>query len=105
MRQGLFRQAALERLASPERLDELMGVTSPKSWLSLLGLGGVLVAALFWAVFGSVPVLLHADGILIRAGSVRIVEAPAAGALQALLVGTGDEVQQGQMVAQLVEAG
>ena len=38
----LFRKAALDKLASPERLDVLMQVTSPKGWLALLMMGIIL---------------------------------------------------------------
>ena len=38
----LFRPRALERLSSPERLDALMQVTSPKGWLALYTIAGLL---------------------------------------------------------------
>jgi hypothetical protein len=104
MRQGLFRQAALERLSSPERLDELMEVTTPRSWLALLGIGAVLVAALVWAVYGSVPTLVKAQGVLIREGSLQSVDAPAAGELRELLVNAGDDVVREQLVARIYQA-
>ena len=34
MRGSIFRKAALERLSSPERLDQLMQVTRPRAWLA-----------------------------------------------------------------------
>ena len=104
MRQGLFRQAALERLSSPERLDELMEVTTPRSWLALLGIGAVLVAALVWAVYGSVPTLVKAQGVLIREGSLQSVDAPVAGELRELLVNAGDDVVREQLVARIYQA-
>ncbi len=44
----LFRKAALDKLASPERLDVLMQVTSPQGWIALWTIGGILVLAIFW---------------------------------------------------------
>jgi hypothetical protein len=38
MDKPLFRQAALERLSSPEQLDQLVRVTHPLGWLALLAL-------------------------------------------------------------------
>ena len=103
MQQGLFRRAALERLSSPERLDELMEVTPPRIWLALLALLGLLAAALLWAMFGSVPTLVRGEGVLIREGSVRTIEAPVAGELETLTVRAGDVVQAGQALARIVE--
>jgi hypothetical protein len=37
MSQRLFRQKALEKLASPEQLDQLMSITTPRRWLMLIG--------------------------------------------------------------------
>jgi hypothetical protein len=60
----MFRQQALDRLSSPERLDELMHVTSPRSWLALVGLGAVLIAALIWSVFTTVSTSVPAVGVV-----------------------------------------
>ena len=35
---SIFRQAALDRLSSPEQLDRVMRVTDPKGWIALSGL-------------------------------------------------------------------
>jgi hypothetical protein len=65
MSQKLFRRKALEKLASPEQLDQLMAITTPRSWLALFGLGGLLLAAVLWSVFGTIPTTVTGDGILI----------------------------------------
>ena len=50
-RRNIFRPSALERLASPERLDQLPGVTARRLGLVVLA-GGVclLTMALWWLV-------------------------------------------------------
>lgn len=77
----IFRQAALDKLSSPEQLDQLMQVASPKGWLALGALGLVLLTALVWGVFGRVPTRVHGRGILIRPGGVSIVTARGDGAV------------------------
>ena len=32
----IFRKTALEKLSSPEQLDELMKITTPKGWVALI---------------------------------------------------------------------
>ena len=49
----IFRQVALDRLASPERLDTLLGFPFPRLWLLLLGGGTLLVALALWWLVGS----------------------------------------------------
>jgi len=61
----IFRKAALEKAASPEQLDQLMQVTTPKGWLALLGLAGLLLAALLWSLFASVQLTAPGRGMLV----------------------------------------
>ena len=68
---ALFRKAALDKLASPERLDVLVRVTSPTGWLALLTLGAVIVGVVIWGIVGSIPDRIDGQGILLRGGSIR----------------------------------
>jgi multidrug efflux pump subunit AcrA (membrane-fusion protein) len=104
MRRPLFRQAALDRLSSPERLDDLIEVTTPRLWLVLLGAGVLLLAAVGWGLGGSVPTIVRGQGILIRDASLQTVDAPDAGQVRELLVRVGDDVARDQIVARLVQA-
>jgi hypothetical protein len=64
--QGLFRQESLERLSSPERLDELMKLVKLKTWLPLGTLGVLLGLGLAWSIFGRIPVTTHGRGLLVQ---------------------------------------
>ncbi|MEM9806243.1 MAG: hypothetical protein AAF959_13265 [Cyanobacteria bacterium P01_D01_bin.56] len=61
---SIFRQEALERLSSPEQLDQLMKIVSPRSWLPLLTIGGLLGAAIVWGCEGRIPVTTSSHAIL-----------------------------------------
>src|SRR5947207_5683175 len=101
MKNGLFRKVALERLSSPEQLDQLMRVTTPRAWLGLIGLGGLLIVVLLWSIFGTIESAETGQGILIRGAGVQVVEAPRAGQVVRVYVQPGDKVQQGQQVASI----
>lgn len=66
---SIFRQEALERLSSPEQLDQLMQIVSPRSWLPLITIGGLLGAAIVWACEGRIPVTTSSHAILAYTGS------------------------------------
>lgn len=97
----IFRSVALERLSSPEQLDQLMRVTTPKGWLLLVGVAALLVTALVWGVLGSIPERISGQGILIRSGGVLEVEAPGDGRVTDVAVRVGDIVSEGQVVARI----
>ncbi len=64
--QSLFRKESLERLSSPERLEQLMQVSRAKDWLFLATLGALVVLAVLWSIFGRLPITVNGRGILIR---------------------------------------
>jgi HlyD family secretion protein len=97
----IFRSVALERLSSPEQLDQLMQVTTPRGWLLLTGVGVLLATALVWGVLGSVPERIDGQGILIRSGGVLEVEASGDGRVTDVAVRVGDVVSEGQVVARI----
>ena len=95
----LFRQKSLERLASPEKLDQLMQVVNPKSWLPLLTLGSLVVAAGVWSVYGKIPVTVEGRGVLIYPRKVLPLQASGEGQLLDLKIKPGDPVTKGQVIA------
>lgn len=97
----IFRKVALERLSSPEQLDQLLQVTDPKGWLALGALGMVLVSSLAWSVWGAIPTESIGEGILLRRGGVSDLVAPGAGQIQEVLVSVGDVIEKGQPVARI----
>ncbi|HEX2188176.1 MAG TPA: NHLP bacteriocin system secretion protein [Longimicrobiaceae bacterium] len=100
-RRNIFREVALERLSSPEQLDQMMQVTTRKGWLALASLGAVLAAALVWGVFGSIPERIGGPGILVRSGGVFEVASESDGRIAEFAVQVGDTIREGQVVARL----
>ncbi|NER78715.1 MAG: hypothetical protein F6K42_03880 [Leptolyngbya sp. SIO1D8] len=64
--QSLFRQESLERLSSPERLDELMTIVNLKTWLPLGTIGVLLGCGLIWSLTGRIPVTTTGRGTLVQ---------------------------------------
>ena len=51
---SLFRQKNLERISSPEQLNDYIRVTTPSVWLVLAALVVLLVGLLAWGALGTV---------------------------------------------------
>jgi len=105
MKPQIYRQEALERMGSPEQLDQLMALTSPRAWLALGGIGLLLLMLIIWAVFGRITTAIEGDGVLVRLGGVRSVAATCEGAVARVFVQSGDAVQAGHVLMQLLPAG
>ena len=55
MDKTIFREAALERLSSPEELDRLMQITTPRGWLALIATGILLLTAFVLSLIWPLP--------------------------------------------------
>ena len=101
---GPFRERALARLSTSERLDRTLTVSAPKEWLALVFLGAMTAAIVSWAVLGEVSVFVQAPGILLGRGGV-IVDAVSTGdgALTSVLPRVGDRVESGALIAVIVD--
>ena len=51
---SIFRQKSIDRVSSPEQLNDYIRVTTPTVWLVLLALVILLLGMLAWSVFGTV---------------------------------------------------
>lgn len=97
---NLFRKEALERASSPERLDQLMQVVSPKKWIPLAALGTLVAAGLSWSVLGRIPITVSGQGVLVYPSKVVGLQFPTTeGKLKEINVSVGDFVQKGQVLA------
>lgn len=101
MRKSVFRKVSIERLSSPEQLDQLMQVTTSRGWIALAAMGGLLMAAVIWGFFGNVPTRVQGMGVLIRTGGVYDIVPLASGQMTDIAVRPGDQVREGQVVARI----
>lgn len=97
-RQRIFRAAALERLSSPEQLDELITVTRPRAWLAMAALWLGLIALVTWSIAGRISTLVTAQGVILG-GRVSDVTPAWGGQVRTMLVQTGDTVRRNQVIA------
>ncbi len=99
----LFRERALEKLRSPERLDQLLRVTTPVGWLALMAWCLVLAGTMTWGFYGRVTTKVSGTGIIIDPRGLFDVEATGQGEIVGIKVHVGDEVAKGQVVVHLID--
>jgi HlyD family secretion protein len=103
MDSGIFRKVSLERLSSPEQLDQLLRVTTPKNWLALVALFAVLSVIVIWGNLGTIPTKAEGQGVIVRSGTVLNVVTVGSGLVTNLYVNPGDRVKPYQLVAKVAE--
>ncbi|HMA48827.1 MAG TPA: NHLP bacteriocin system secretion protein [Magnetospirillaceae bacterium] len=93
------REAALERLSTPEQLDLVIKVIPATSWFALVALGVLVACLLIGSLVVKVPITVRGDGIIIGAGGVLDLASETEGRVDRFLVHPGDEIHQGQVIA------
>ena len=69
----LFREKNLERLESPEQLNDYLRVTSPGVWMILSAVVLLLIGVFIWGVFGRIEATTQAAVVTENGGSTCIV--------------------------------
>jgi HlyD family secretion protein len=99
---SLFRGEALKRFNSPEQLDQRINLIPPAMRVMALSLTVLVVAALVWAVLGSVPTLVTGQGVLLADGKPsHTVQPVVSGPVIELLVSRGEHVEEGALIARI----
>lgn len=62
MNKSIFRKKSLERISSPEEIDDYMKVTSPSMWLVLGAILLLLAALIFWSITARIESTVVVDG-------------------------------------------
>jgi HlyD family secretion protein len=97
-RQGIFRKQALERISSPDRLDQLIQIVSPKDWLLLVALFTIGVLGIAWCIWGQLPTTVSGQGMIIHPRKIVEIQSQAAGKLATLNVRVGDKLKKGDIL-------
>lgn len=101
MAKSIFRKESLEKLSSPDQLDQLVQVTTPTGWLALSGCIVLLTFALIWGFRGELPTNVLGSCILMKSGGIKEVTFSAGGRVTDLAVREGDIIKEGQIIARV----
>lgn len=88
---------------SPERLDSLMTVTSPRAWMAIIGCIILAVLGVVWLFFGEIPTKVQGTGMLINTAGLRNLIPEVSGKITKMDFQIGDLVAKGQVIATLEE--
>jgi HlyD family secretion protein len=97
-RSGLFRAEAIERLQSPERLDELLVGVDPRQEVLLVTCTVLVLGALAWSILGRIPERVEGRGALLHPRHVVPFQATGGGRVVAIREAPGAAVEKGDVL-------
>ncbi len=99
MENKMFRKSPLDKISSPERLNEYIRITHPGIWSILAGCLAFLISVGIWGFYGSIPDTVQATGIIFPQNGVVSVIPTSGGRISDIRVKVGDFVEAGQIIA------
>lgn len=97
----IFSREALDKLRSPEKLNTLIPVTNPISWMALASILFLVFAIILWAIFGAFTVKAEGMGLIMDSAGVVNITSVASGKITNIYVKKGDRVEVGDLIAHL----
>lgn len=101
MDKKIFRKISIDRLSSPEQLDRMITITSPRTWLILAAVWLIVITVLIWSFTGSLTTINSAKGMLVKSGGIIDITSSYGGQISDIRVLPGDSVKKGEIVARL----
>ena len=96
-----FRKVSLERLSSPEQLDQKITVVPQIGWVAVVALALLVAAALVWGILGTISIKVYGSGVLMYYGGIAGITSHDSGRVSLVHVSAGDTVAAGQTIAEL----
>ncbi len=97
----IFRQAALDNISSSKQIDQSVTVIKSSTILALISVGIMMLVAILWCIFGSVPEVVSGKGVIINIDKIESIKYPATGIVENTFISRGDRVYKGQVIARV----
>jgi HlyD family secretion protein len=101
MTTDIFRKVALERLSTPEQLDQVLALSPSGNRIAIHVTFVVLLLILLASFIISVPIMAKGVGIVLAADGMAEVSAPHGGRVSRVLVKPGDRIAAGAAIIEL----
>lgn len=72
-KESIFRKKSLDRISSPEELDNYLSVTGPGVWFPMLAVVALLIGALVWMAFGRLDTTVNVAVVSANGSAVCLV--------------------------------
>lgn len=98
---NVYDKEALNRIAAQDKLDSMIVLVSPAVWISIIGGFLIIIGLIIWGFLGKLPTEVNTSGIYINSGGTGHVYSEKEGFVTEVFVNTGDDVEEGQLIATL----
>ncbi len=96
---SIYNKEALNRIASQDKLDNMIVLVSPRIWISIIGAFIIIAVLGIWGFYGKLPTNVDSEGIYINSAGTARVYSETDGFITNVYVKKGDVVTEDQILA------
>jgi len=100
----IFSQEALDKLRSPEKLDTMLPITTPVSWMALIAVLVLLFAVVLWSIYGAFTVKAEGMGLIMDSAGLMNVSHTSTGKIAQLYIQPGMTIKKGDLIAHMEQS-
>ena len=98
---SVFRKVSIDRLSSPEQLDQKLTMVSPAGWIALVSFAFLIGVALIWSIFGTINNKATGHGLLKHESGIAAIVSHTNGRITDLPVREGQKLEKDQIIARV----
>ena len=97
----IFSSEALNKMRSPENLDEILPITTPITWMGLIAVAVSMISVIIWSIFGSFTVKADGMGLIMDPQGVSNITTVFSGKIDKLYIHSGQKIKKGDKIAHI----
>ena len=97
----IFSSEALNKMRSPEKLDEILPITTPITWMGLIAVAVSIFSVILWSIFGSFTVKAEGMGLIMDPQGVSNITTIFSGKIDKLYIHSGQKIKKGDKIAHI----
>ena len=97
----IFSSEALNKMRSPEKLDEILPITTPITWMGLIAVAVSIFSVILWSIFGSFTVKAEGMGLIMDPQGVSNITTIFGGKIDKLYIHSGQKIKKGDKIAHI----
>jgi hypothetical protein len=94
----IFRNASMDKISSPEKLDTMVKLTSARTWFLIVFFLLITLSLVIWGFFGTIPKTVSGRGVIINGGGTYNIQSTSNGVITDISVENGDIVNKGDVI-------
>lgn len=102
---NIYRKAALDKISSPDQLDQVTRISNPLSWLALSSITCLIVIITIWSFTGSMPESVNCTGVIAQSVGTNAFYSSWEGTVKETYVAIDQKVIPDQPVMTVISRG